>query len=301
MARFKELRIKKGLTQEELITQFNDRYGKRYGASSISMFENNKRIPETQALMDFADFFNVSVDYLLGRTDQPQGTGFQKGLLGDADSLAQKAREANENASFGLSIQGDLVKIDEIDVHLHPKSAEKVKKAIELALHDEIKAAKEKAQLLKKLSPADKKWELIKKTLTKDIGVNCLRLRKNPEGDTGDFVCFSENPLSLDEEGNVEWGSGHEHWRDLISLYKELSPIINAKPDEKQKKINAFIKKNLSFELAIQNGAPYVSKHILMGNFSPEAVDRWLKSQGYERIKSPEEEDTPPAPQKKAN
>ena len=77
MARFKELRIQTGLTQEELITQFNDKYGKRYGASSISMFENGKRIPETQSLMDFADFFNVSVDYLLGRTDEPGG--FQKG------------------------------------------------------------------------------------------------------------------------------------------------------------------------------------------------------------------------------
>lgn len=147
MARFKELRIKKGLTQEELITQFNDRYGKRYGASSISMFENNKRIPETQALMDFADFFNVSVDYLLGRTDQPQGTGFQKGLLGDADSLAQKAREANENASFGLSIQGDLVKIDDVEISLQPKSADRVKKAIEIALHEELEAAKKKSQL----------------------------------------------------------------------------------------------------------------------------------------------------------
>lgn len=79
MARFKELRIQKGLTQEELITQFNDRYGKRYGASSISMFENDKRIPETQSLMDFADFFNVSVDYLLGRTDEPGGTAGSAG------------------------------------------------------------------------------------------------------------------------------------------------------------------------------------------------------------------------------
>lgn len=80
MARFKELRIQKGLTQEELITQFNDRYGKRYGASSISMFENDKRIPETQSLMDFADFFNVSVDYLLGRTDEPGGTAGSAGV-----------------------------------------------------------------------------------------------------------------------------------------------------------------------------------------------------------------------------
>lgn len=70
--RFKELRKQRKLTQEELISQFNERYGKQYTASSISMFENNKRIPETQALMDFADFYGVSVDYLLGRTDIPE-------------------------------------------------------------------------------------------------------------------------------------------------------------------------------------------------------------------------------------
>lgn len=69
MLRLKELRKAKGLTQEEMISQFNERYGKQYGASSISMFENGKRIPETQSLMDFADFFGVSVDYLLGRTE----------------------------------------------------------------------------------------------------------------------------------------------------------------------------------------------------------------------------------------
>ena len=69
MLRLKELRKAKGLTQEEMISQFNERYGKQYGASPISMFENGKRIPETQSLMDFADFFGVSVDYLLGRAD----------------------------------------------------------------------------------------------------------------------------------------------------------------------------------------------------------------------------------------
>lgn len=69
MLRLKELRKAKGLTQEEMISQFNERYGKQYGAISISMFENGKRIPETQSLMDFADFFGVSSDYLLGLSD----------------------------------------------------------------------------------------------------------------------------------------------------------------------------------------------------------------------------------------
>ena len=69
MLRLKELRKARGLTQEELIEQFNERYGKRHAASSLSMFENGKRIPETQSLMDFADFFGVSSDYLLGLSD----------------------------------------------------------------------------------------------------------------------------------------------------------------------------------------------------------------------------------------
>ncbi len=111
MARFKELRIKKGLTQEELITQFNDRYGKRYGASSISMFENNKRIPETQALMDFADFFNVSVDYLLGRTDEPQK---------NAQSPPEAPEKQFDLASFidqqnKVRYNGDTYSMDEAD------------------------------------------------------------------------------------------------------------------------------------------------------------------------------------------
>lgn len=72
MPRFKELRQAKHLTQEQLIEQFNAKYGKKYGPSSISMFENGKRIPETSALMDFADFFGVTVDYLLGRPDPMQ-------------------------------------------------------------------------------------------------------------------------------------------------------------------------------------------------------------------------------------
>ena len=68
MSRFKELRKKAGLTQEALINQFNLKYGKKYTPAAISQFENDKRIPETQSLMDFANFFGVTVEYLLARS-----------------------------------------------------------------------------------------------------------------------------------------------------------------------------------------------------------------------------------------
>ncbi len=67
--RFKELRIEKELTQQELAEDFNSKYGHTFSKSSISQYENGKRTPENVALKNFADYFKVSIDYLLGVSD----------------------------------------------------------------------------------------------------------------------------------------------------------------------------------------------------------------------------------------
>ncbi len=67
--RFKELRIERNLKQQELVDDFNNIYGYTFTKSSISQYENNKRRPETDALRDFSLYFDVSVDYLLGLSD----------------------------------------------------------------------------------------------------------------------------------------------------------------------------------------------------------------------------------------
>ncbi|OSX53637.1 helix-turn-helix domain-containing protein [Anoxybacillus ayderensis] len=63
--RLKRLRLEKKLTQEEL--------GKKINVTkvSISGYENGNRTPDTETLQKLADFFNVTTDYLLGRTDDP--------------------------------------------------------------------------------------------------------------------------------------------------------------------------------------------------------------------------------------
>ncbi len=38
----------------------------------ISKFENGERIPPTETLVILADFYGVSIDYILGRTDKPE-------------------------------------------------------------------------------------------------------------------------------------------------------------------------------------------------------------------------------------
>ena len=38
----------------------------------ISKYENGVRVPPTETLLILAEYFNVSVDYLVGRTDNPK-------------------------------------------------------------------------------------------------------------------------------------------------------------------------------------------------------------------------------------
>lgn len=61
--RLKELREEKDIKQSELAKIFN------ISASTIGMYEQNRRTPDYSILSSIADFFDVSVDFLLGRTN----------------------------------------------------------------------------------------------------------------------------------------------------------------------------------------------------------------------------------------
>lgn len=63
--RFKKLRLSRGLTQDQLVDEFNEKYGYSFTKATISQYENNKRTPEMSAMMNFVEYFNVSLDYLL--------------------------------------------------------------------------------------------------------------------------------------------------------------------------------------------------------------------------------------------
>ena len=63
--RIKELRESRNLTQEALGTVIGV---KRY---SIYSYEKGRAYPEMKGLIGLADLFDVSMDYLAGRTDNP--------------------------------------------------------------------------------------------------------------------------------------------------------------------------------------------------------------------------------------
>ena len=61
--KIKKLRKEHHLTQIEFAKKFNISNG------TIAMWETAKRQPDFDTLLKIADFFDVSVDYLLGRED----------------------------------------------------------------------------------------------------------------------------------------------------------------------------------------------------------------------------------------
>ena len=65
--RMKELRIQRGLTQ-------NDPAGVlKTSREAYSMYENGKRQLSCQGLIQLAEYYGVTTDYLLGLSDSPEG------------------------------------------------------------------------------------------------------------------------------------------------------------------------------------------------------------------------------------
>ncbi|MBO4893446.1 MAG: helix-turn-helix transcriptional regulator [Clostridia bacterium] len=63
--RLRELRKAKGISQLKLAVDLN------MNQNSISRYENGQREADYKTLIMFADYFNVSIDYLLERTNNP--------------------------------------------------------------------------------------------------------------------------------------------------------------------------------------------------------------------------------------
>ena len=67
--RLDELKVSRNLLQKQVAE------GAGVPLRTYQRYENGEREPSASTLIALADFFNVSADYLLGRTDNPH---FQK-------------------------------------------------------------------------------------------------------------------------------------------------------------------------------------------------------------------------------
>ena len=129
--RLKQLRKERNINQRELSEYL------KVAPSTISMYENGQREPNFEVLEVLADFFNVDMNYLLGKTDKttkliidkPQGlkipvlgtvaAGIPISAVEDILDYEEVPQSwENQGEFFGLRIKGDSMqpKMDDGDV-----------------------------------------------------------------------------------------------------------------------------------------------------------------------------------------
>lgn len=98
--RIKELREKRGLLQEELA---NSVISKR---SAISNYENGTSAPQPYMLSKIATVLNTTVDYLVGKTNNP--------ICFDSDSKAQTIDLNGKNTHYTIEVDNKALSDEEI-------------------------------------------------------------------------------------------------------------------------------------------------------------------------------------------
>ena len=97
--RLKKLRLEAGLTQQELAAKLS------MSRSTFAQYEVDHRVPEHLTFIRLANFFNVSLDYLVGRELRPPAA------VGDIGHLPPEAhREIEEYIKYiRLGVRLDLL------------------------------------------------------------------------------------------------------------------------------------------------------------------------------------------------
>jgi transcriptional regulator with XRE-family HTH domain len=98
------LRDQRGLTQEELASSLG------ISRAALSHYEKNRREPDTETLGKVADLFQVSIDYLVGRTSQSNIT-LDPEVRQFSDELELADDQLLEN--FALTVDGRKLTAEE--------------------------------------------------------------------------------------------------------------------------------------------------------------------------------------------
>lgn len=136
--RLRSLRLSHKLTQEEL--------GKKINVTKVSVsgYENGNRVPDMETLQKIAEVFDVQVDYLLGRTDDPSPPKKSKPYY----ALTEK--DERDIARDLERMMSDLESNEAMAFYGEPMD-EETRELIRLSLEHSMRLAKEMAK--KKFTP----------------------------------------------------------------------------------------------------------------------------------------------------
>lgn len=86
--------------------------------TSINRYETNRGSPPTDTLLWYADYFDVSLDYIFGRTDDPRGKlyDYKPEVLREASERSEEIRQFVEmcfdpNSSINPRLKDMLTKM----------------------------------------------------------------------------------------------------------------------------------------------------------------------------------------------
>ncbi|SDD05060.1 helix-turn-helix domain-containing protein [Peptococcus niger] len=98
--RIKSLRQENGLTQEE--------FGKKFGVakSTVSLYESGKSTPDDSLKVKIADHYDVSLDYLLGRTNDRHRPYHELGAK-DIKEIDTLMKDLENQMDIGISFHGE--------------------------------------------------------------------------------------------------------------------------------------------------------------------------------------------------
>ncbi|WP_313758502.1 MULTISPECIES: helix-turn-helix transcriptional regulator [Tissierella] len=111
----KSLREEKSLSMDEMVEQLKQ-YGVTPSKSMISRWENNKAEPSMEYARILSKYFNVSLDYLIGLSDEKKSSSKDDRTLSEIEILTQAAHKVGH------------------DGPLSDSEIEKIKLAIQIAL-----------------------------------------------------------------------------------------------------------------------------------------------------------------------
>nr|PZN02741.1 MAG: XRE family transcriptional regulator [Bacillota bacterium] len=103
--RIKSLREERKITQQELARYLG------VSQKTISNYENGERSPDPDTLRKIADYFDVTVDYLLGRSNHRQLTRKDER---DIEKIIEETRQRIENTE-GLMLDGEILCQEDVD------------------------------------------------------------------------------------------------------------------------------------------------------------------------------------------
>lgn len=87
---FKELRLQRAMSQKQLARELN------CSQSTVGYWESGERIPSFDKLQSIANFFGVTVDYLLGREEERDPTkldDFSYALFNETKDLTEEDKQ----------------------------------------------------------------------------------------------------------------------------------------------------------------------------------------------------------------